>query len=449
LGKLGEIMSLPEKAPHFPANYNYIPSLDKVAKAGRLQEFLKTDDLKYYYWEKWKYKANEWGIDPQHLWTAAKFKRLANKTIQLSEIDGFNFSIGTPTMIQEHLHKFDMHLGGSFQGDGIIPADEKEQYLISSLMEEAIASSQIEGAATTRKVAKEMLESNRKPLNTSEQMIVNNYHAMQWIVENKDAPFTTENIKKLHSILTKSTLTDATEEGAFRVDNDVKVVDVQTGRIVYTPPESDQLDQLMADVCKFGNDQEKQTDFIHPITKAIILHFLIGYIHPFADGNGRTARTLFYWYLLKKGYWLIEYMSVSRVILNSKAQYARAYLYTEQDNNDLTYFIMYHLKAIHIALEDLKLYISRKKAEKQNVIALLRSTSFNDRQISIIQEILQDPTTYFTVLRIQNKFGVSNQTARNDLANLVENGVLEERRSGNKSQFLPFPGFIKKLTKGK
>jgi len=110
---------------------------------------------------------------------------------------------------------------------------------------------------------------------------------------------------------------------------------------------------------------------------------------------------------------------------------------------------MYHLKAIHIALEDLKLYIGRKKAEKQNVIALLRSTSFNDRQISIIQEILQDPTTYFTVLRIQNKFGVSNQTARNDLANLVENGVLEERRSGNKSQFLSVPLYLKKLTKGK
>lgn len=441
-------MRLPEKAPQLPLNYNYLPSLDEVAKAGRLQEFLETDDLKYYYWEKWKYKANEWGIDPKHLWTAVKFKRLANKTIQLSELDGFKFTIGTPTMIQEHLHKFDMQ-GGSFQGDGIIPAEEKERYLINSLMEEAIASSQIEGAATTRKVAKKMLESNRKPQNTSEQMIVNSYHAMQWVVEHKNVPFTIENIKKLHSILTKSTLADAAEEGAFRTDNDVKVVDVQTGHIVYTPPGSDQLDQLMSDVCRFGNDQEKPTFFIHPITKAIILHFLIGYIHPFADGNGRTARTIFYWYLLKKGYWLIKYMSISRIILNSKAQYARAYLYSEQDNNDLTYFIMYHLKAIHIALEDLKLYIHRKTTEKQNVLTLLRNTSFNDRQISIIQKMMQDLTIYYTVLQVQTKFGVSNQTARTDLANLVENGVLEERRSGNKSQFLPVSGFIKKLTKEK
>jgi Fic family protein len=316
-------------------------------------------------------------------------------------------------------------------------------------MEEAIASSQLEGAATTRKVAKEMLESNRRPRNLSEQMILNNYQAMQWIVENKNAPFTIENIKKLHSILTKSTLANAAEEGAFRATDDVDVVDAQTGRIVYTPPKSKNLDQLMTDLCLFGNNHEKQPFFIHPITKAIILHFLIGYIHPFADGNGRTARILFYWYLLKKGYWLIEYMSVSRIILNSKAQYARAYLYTERDSNDLTYFLMYNLKAIHIALEDLKLYIGRKTTEKQNVLALLRNTSFNDRQIAIVQEIIQDPTIYFTVTQVQNKFGVSNQTARNDLANLVENGVLEERRSLKKSQFLPASGYIKKLTKGK
>lgn len=180
-----------------------------------------------------------------------------------------------------------------------------------------------------------------------------------------------------------------------------------------------------------------------------MLHFLIGYIHPFADGNGRTARTLFYWYLLKKGYWLIEYMSVSRVILNSKAQYARAYLHTEQDDNDLTYFLIYNLRAIHIALEDLKRYIQRKTEEKQHILLLLRNTIFNDRQIAIVQEILQDPTTYFTVKQVETRFGVSNQTARSDLNLLVKNGVLEERKSGVKSQFLPVRDYLKRLTKGR
>jgi Fic family protein len=138
-------------------------------------------------------------------------------------------------------------------------------------------------------------------------------------------------------------------------------------------------------------------------------------------------------------------MSISRVILNSKAQYSRAYLYTEQDDNDLTYFLIYNLRCIHLALEGLKIYIRRKSAEKQNAITILRNTNLNDRQIVLAQEIIQDPTIYFTVKQIETKFGISNQTARNDLNGLVAAGALEERRAGKKSQYLPVKGFMKKF----
>ena len=439
-------MRLPEKPPLIPKGFVYEDVMQELMKIDKILEFWEITGNKYYYWDKWKYLAKEWGISPKKLWAAVKTNRASNKMIWLSEVEGFLFNIGAPSIVQQYLHEFDMNLGGSLQGDSIIPSEDRDRYLISSLMEEAIASSQLEGAATTRKVAREMLESNRKPRNTSEQMILNNYEAMKWIVANKHTPFTIDSIKHVHSILTQSTLSDISEEGAFRQSNDINVVDVQTGRVVYTPPASDKLAQLMNDLCIFANGQAKPAFFIHPITKGIILHFMVGYIHPFADGNGRTARTIFYWYLLKQEYWLIEYMSVSRIILNSKAQYARAYLYTERDDNDLTYFLIYNLRAIHIALGDLKRYIQRKNAEKQHVLALLRNTTFNDRQIVIVQELIQDPTVYFTVLQVQNKFGVSNQTARNDLNTLVKNGVLEERKSGNKSQFLPVPEYLKKLS---
>lgn len=175
---------------------------------------------------------------------------------------------------------------------------------------------------------------------------------------------------------------------------------------------------------------------MHPISKAIILHFLIGFIHPFADGNGRTARALFYWYLIRKGYWLIEYMSVSRIILGSKAQYARAYQYTEKDENDLTYFVLYNLRCIQRSLEELKKYIGRKNREKKSMLTLLRNTDYNDRQIVLIEEILNEKKAVFTVTEVQHKFGVANQTARTDLEHLVSQGILEARNSGRKVQFL-------------
>jgi Fic family protein len=192
----------------------------------------------------------------------------------------------------------------------------------------------------------------------------------------------------------------------------------------------------MKSFCGFMNDTRKEDFFLHPISKAIILHFLIGYIHPFVDGNGRTARALFYWYLIRKGYWLIEYMSVSRIILNSKGQYSRAYQHTEKDENDLTYFVLYNLKCMQQALDELKKYIERKNREKKSVLKLLRNTDYNDRQIVLIEAILNEKKAVFTVTEVQNKFGVSNQTARTDLEHLVSKGILEARKSGKKVQFL-------------
>jgi len=347
--------------------------------------------------------------------------------------------------MQQQLHELDLNLGGSLHTSELIPSQEKQRYLASSLMEEAIASSQLEGAATTRKIAKQMLESNRKPANLSEQMISNNYEIMQWIVANKHRSMSPELVLEIHGIITRNTFTSKAAEGAFRNSNDVEIIDVQTGFVVHKPPDFEQLSTLMCEFCLFANDGRKEFFFLHPITKAIIVHFLIGYIHPFADGNGRAARALFYWYLVRKGYWLIEYMSVSRVILGSKAQYARAYQHTELDGNDLTYFVLYNLKAITTALSDLKKYIKRKNDEKKEVLSMMRDTNFNERQAGILQDILQNEKMVFTVNEIESKFAVSNQTARNDLNQLVDKGILQAKKAGKKINFIAVPDAASKI----
>lgn len=436
-------MKKPERVPLVPKWFDYAQFLRELTTE-QFKLLFGINDTKYPYYDKWKYLAADWGMDPKQLWAGVKTLRIGQKSLDISTIPGFSFKLNTPAVVQEYLHRFDMNLGGNLQGDTVIPLEDKDRYLISSLMEEAIASSQLEGAATTRKVAKEMLENNRKPRNHSEQMILNNYEAMKWIVAHRNEAFTVERIKTLQAIITKGTLY-GTASGEFRSTDDINVVDVQTGGILYTPPPAKQLEELMQALCNFANDELKPSFFLHPITRGIIVHFLMGYIHPFPDGNGRTARTLFYWYLLKHGYWLIEYMSVSRIILHSKAQYVKAYLHTEQDDNDLTYFIIYNLKSIGQALDELRAYIKRKTAEKQNALTLLRHTNFNERQIMLLQELLHDPTQVYTVLQVQNKFGVSNQTARNDLNGLAKHGIFEERRVGHRIQFLPRPDFMKEL----
>ncbi|WP_346320599.1 Fic family protein [Chitinophaga sp. YIM B06452] len=439
-------MKVPERPP-YTGRISSRSVMDELGGKARFQDLLDINENKYPYFDKWKYTAKDWDMDEKRLWAAVKSIRISNKRFHFSSLEGFSFQLGAPSVLLNYLHAFDLSLGGAFQGESIIAAEDRERYLISSLMEEAIASSQLEGSVTTRKVAKEMLETSRKPRNTSEQMILNNYEAMKWILAHKDEAVTPANIRTLHALITRRTLPERSAEGAFRKDDEVKVVDAQTGHTMYSPPAHGQLEQLMEDLCRFANDEEKQSFFFHPVLKAIFLHFMLGYIHPFADGNGRTARTLFYWYLVKKEYWLIEYMPLSRILLNSKAQYAKAYLHTELDDNDLTYFLLYNLKSMAAALDDLKKYLYRKAEEKKRALVLLRESTFNERQVLIVQELIQDQDMYFSVQQVQNRYGVSNQTARTDLAGLADQGLLEMRTRGKKNLFFPVKDFLLKIKK--
>lgn len=197
-------------------------------------------------------------------------------------------------------------------------------------MEESIASSQIEGAVTSRVAAKEMLWKNRPPRNSSERMIVNNYLTIRHIVDTQRELLTPDTLLTIHRLMTDQTMDKPEEAGQFRQHNDIHVVDAIDGEVVHTPLSFTTLPAFIDDLCRFFND-ETPDFFLHPVVKASIVHFLIGYFHPFTDGNGRTARALFYWYLLRKGYWLTEYLSISRVIMQSRMQYYRAFQYTEAD----------------------------------------------------------------------------------------------------------------------
>jgi Fic family protein len=175
----------------------------------------------------------------------------------------------------------------------------------------------------------------------------------------------------------------------------------------------------------------------HPIIKGIILHYLIGYIHPFADGNGRTARSIFYWYVLSRGYWLFEYMAISRIILRSKTKYALAYLYTEYDAMDLTYFINYSISCINEALIDLLRYLEAKQSEQNATKAIIRKIKeINQRQADILRLMMEHSDEYFTIRQIMQMYAVVYQTARNDLLHLAEMGHIRQEKRGREFIFI-------------
>lgn len=381
--------------------------------------FLKIDS-EYLYWDKVKYMAPK-GVDKQVLWQAVKIqRRLKAQEIQFGNCV-FHFTI-TKDMLAL-LHDFDMNLGGSLGTKNIIPATGKSYYLISSIMEEAIASSQMEGASTTRRIAKDMLRKQLKPNNKSQQMIANNYETINQISKGADKEFSLEGILDIHRTISNKTLDNAEDEGVFRRNDDVLVVDGITGFVAHTPPSYKEIDKMILDLCDFAN-RESGDNFIHPIIKAVIIHFVLAYIHPFVDGNGRTARSLFYWYMIKKGYWLTEYLSISRIIYTNKKAYEKAFLYTENDSNDLSYFIQYHLEVMKKAFEELKKYLQRKIDEQQNIFRFEGISHINERQRYVLQAISDSKRVLFTPKELATQFDVSAKSARTDLQELVKMGYM-------------------------
>lgn len=378
----------------------------------------------YYYWDKVKYLKCPKGINNKQLWAIVKLRR--RNTPFGIKFGNYLFHWNTNSKMQSYLHFLDLNVGGNIESSSIVSKEDKTRYLLSSIMEEAIASSQIEGAATTRRHAKEMLRKNIKPRNRSEQMIHNNFVTIQEILQIKSEPLTLERLLHIHTLITLNAMDNPKEIGVLRGDDEVKIIDTEDGSTIHQPPPHTELRGLLKDLFIFFNEENDKT-FVHPIIKACIIHFAIGFIHPFSDGNGRTARALFYWYLLRKGYWLTEYLSISRLILKSKSQYAYAYQYTEIDENDLTYFILYKLRTMRLSFEELREYIKYKNGQKKQLNMFLGVDGITIRQAQIMDWFREDPELLLTVQEVTARLGVSYMTARGDLSNLTTKGYLTIR----------------------
>lgn len=398
---------------------------------------------RYLHWGKLKHLPPPEGLSSEEYWFVIKSARQkVLKKLPLYDKAGRPFNFCIPDLLQKDLHWLDQNAAGSItMNKPITNPHTRDTYLVSSLIEESINSSQLEGASTTRNVAKEMLRQGRKPKDHSEQMIFNNYKAMEAIREFKDDDLTPSLIRHLHEVITKDTLDDSSKAGQYRDGNDdIHVVDATESSVLHTPPDAEQLPKRIERICDFANISLEH-EFIHPVIKAIALHFMIGYDHPFIDGNGRTARALFYWAMSKYGYWLIEFVSISRIIKQAPAKYGNAYLYSETDDGDLTYFLINQLDVIIKGISSLHDYLARKAYEIEEAEKLLDNSKasglLNHRQLSLLKHALKNPNAIYRIQEHQSSHAISYQTARTDLLKMSDElNLLRKRKYGNSFVFV-------------
>lgn len=428
-------MKMPQKPPQFD-----VSNPEQIGRAISVMPTVMANKLPYLHWDELRSRPLPVKtISHADWWLATKFLRLTVRTyIPLQSTNGLACHFVNGEAIQAAVHQVDMSAGGQVNLPAMVNSDSKDRYLVRSLVEEAIHSSQLEGATTTRLVAKRMLREGRKPRDKSEQMILNNYNTMTQLAEWRSQPLTTNLVLEIHRRVTEQTLEGDEMSGRFRRPDEPVEVGNDYGDVFHVPPPANELPARVEMMCKFANGDVPDV-FLHPLVRAILLHYWLAYDHPFVDGNGRTARALFYWSMLRSGYWMFEFISISTGLVQAPAKYGRAFLFTQTDEHDLTYFLLHQLGIVKGAVDSLHQYLERTETRARETQRLLESYDLNHRQKALAAHALRHPGHQYTIEGHQNSHGVVYQTARTDLLDMESKGLMRSAKA-KKTKKLIFEG---------
>lgn len=325
-------------------------------------------------------------------------------------------------------------------------------YLHDFINEESIASSQLEGASTTHAVAKKMLAENRGGRNESEKMILGNRRLMTLAWESRFEDMSLDLLLKFHDEATQGIDDDKYQPGEIRTTNDVWVAG-RDGEVVHVPPEAEILNGLLdkyIEWINFAHDEGvSPQNYLHPVVKACIIHFGLGFLHPFHDGNGRVARAMCYWYLFKHGYDAFMYISISQLLKEAPIQYGEAYMKTETDSQDVTYFVDYQCRVFERAVNGLIDHVRTVAAKLREFDAWIFTSGIRkkmpDIQQTIINMAVMAPGESFTVKGFAERAGVSEAASRVHLEKLSDAGILLKQGGGGSRpvHYLPKTSFDK------
>jgi Fic family protein len=406
-------------------------------------------DGRYLHWDELRRRKPPAGVTAEDWWAAIRYQRVSRQVVlgPLIEAYGERFYYVDLPQIQQALHNFDRTNVGHVLLTALGDEDTVDGYRVRQLIEEAISSSIIEGAKpTTREQARAMVREQRQPVSHDERMILNNWRAMRRILElhQQGSELTLDDLLELHRILGEDALDTPGVEGRLRCEADVVEVADPEGNVWHIPPPAAGIEARIRALLRFANGTE-DGPFIHPVLRAIICHFWLGYEHPFRDGNGRMARALYYWCMLRHGYEMAEFLSISGPIDRSPTAYYMAFAHTETDEGDLTYFILHQLEVMQQALRELIAHLERRAKRLRDLEQTVADfDELNHRQRTLLQHTVRHPRASYTIKGHAASHRVHYQTARTDLIDLVERGFFEQRRVGKGKRFFASPRFAKR-----
>lgn len=443
-------MRFPARPPEFDLNTlkeftSLVPFMKPVLPNGR-----------FLHWNELRRRPAPPGLTHEKWWAAQRLARLSMRTFIPGFIDqhGVPFSFCRIDAISRATHEIDRRDVARELVEAIGDEAVRDRYRLDQLIEEAIHSSVIEGAKiTTREQAASMIRESRPPTSRGERMVLNNYRAMERLLELANKDLELSDLLEIHAIVGEDALEKDEAAGRLRrSDEKICVEDQVSGEVWYVPPPAENLPKRLEALLRFANDRDSDSaqQFIHPLLRAMILHFWLAYEHPFVDGNGRMARAMFYWQMLRCGYDLAQYLSISGPIDRSPRSYYLAFAYTETDDADLTYFVLHQLSVLRQATTNLTTRLREHHERMRDLSRTLKDAEdLNHRQRTVLSHLIRHPHEGVTMYSHAKSHSVSYLTARKDLHELEARGLIRRAQSGRQHRFFPSRDLANRVTGGR
>ena len=314
----------------------------------------------------------------------------------------------------------------------------------NSKKKSSYASNKIEGNPLTEKQVDEVIESDeRKHYLKPEQEVRNYFLALNLLEEKlqKKEKFSKKLILDVQKLVEKGASKEKIGlRGPMPPGVLFAVYDSKSGNPDYIPPEYCDIPGLLDELVEYVNTTED-----HPLIVAAVVHYQIVTIHPFEDGNGRTARLLSGYILDRNGYGFNGIGSLEEYFAYDIDEYYEsiqmglpALYYSGRDNPP-------HPEIwIHYFLRMVLLYSSKvcELQENSNKDDMEGSLSFlKGREKELLLLLMERHKAEFTPIEVSKEIGVTNKTVINRLTVLAKNGfvvpvlVNERIRSYKLSEF--------------
>lgn len=291
-----------------------------------------------------------------------------------------------------------------------------------ALILESHHSTHIEGTAISLEQAQDIL-SGKKVNGVShddEKELLNYKKAMNFISKylGKDDPVSEGLIRELHKIIVVGVRGGQVQPGAYRKIQNY-VANSRTKEIIYTPPSPLEVPHLMREFVDWINGNVEE---VSPVLVSAVAQFQFVHIHPFVDGNGRTARLLSTLILYKTGYDFKRLFTISEYYDKDRPAYYNAIQSVRKNEMDMTVWLEYFVDGLRSQMKEIQSK-GKEIIEKDTKLQKVKKMGLNRRQEKAVKFILQNGK--ITANDYQKVTSCIRRTAQRDLDSLVEKKVIK------------------------